>query len=236
MTPPADPARAVQDKQQQDAKALFERLQQIEVTDLNVPYSLGNSSVTLPAVLIRLLTLAVLFRLNSTHKWHAVFRQELLPQPLQTWLEIKDLAELAEQAKVNWIPAGVLLDTLAWQVARCLTQCSLPQPMAVIRQTIRDLLLREAVVSERGTGLESQLLAAAGKKRAPSLGCRVVGGVSATHRVHAGPSRFVAGHPRTLAGDPEVGVPAAGKAGSRAGGRTDRAAARLAGSLRARAV
>ncbi len=84
--------------------------------------------MTLPAVLIRLLTLAVLFRLNSTHKWHAVFRQELLPQPLQTWLEIKDLAELAEQATVNWIPAGVLLDTLAWQVARCLTQVRYPNP------------------------------------------------------------------------------------------------------------
>ncbi len=150
MTPPADPVRAVQVKQQQDAKALFERLQQIEVTDLNVPYSPEYSSVTLPAVLIRLLVLAVLFRLNSTHKWHAVFRQKLLPQPLQTWLDIKDLAELAEHATVNWIPAGVLLDTLAWQVARCLTQYSLPQPMAVIRQTIRDLLLREAVVSEGG--------------------------------------------------------------------------------------
>ncbi len=150
MTPPADPARAVQDKQQQDAKALFERLQQIEVTDLNVHYSLENSSVTLPAVLIRLLTLAVLLRLNSANKWQAVFRQKLLPEPLQTWLEIKDLAELAERATVDWIPAGVLLDTLAWQVARCLTQCALPQPMAVIRQTIRDLLLREAVVSEGG--------------------------------------------------------------------------------------
>ncbi len=149
-TPPAGPAQAVQDKQQQDAKALFERLQQIEVTDLTVHYTLEHSSVTLPAVLIRLLTLAVLFRLNSANKWHAVLRQKLLPEPLQTWLEIDDLAELAERATVDWIPAGVLLDTLAWQVARCLTQCQLPQPIAVIRQTIRDLLLRDATVSEGG--------------------------------------------------------------------------------------
>jgi hypothetical protein len=48
-TPPAGPAQAVQDKQQQDAKALFERLQQIEVTDLTVHYTLEHSSVTLPA-------------------------------------------------------------------------------------------------------------------------------------------------------------------------------------------
>jgi hypothetical protein len=143
-TPSADPAQAVQDKQQQDAKALFERLQQIEVTDLTVHYTLEHSAVTLPAVLIRLLTLAVLFRLDSAHKWHAVLRQKLLPEPLQTWLEIDDLAELAERATVDWIPAGVLLDTLAWQVAQCLTQCQLPQPIAVIRQTTGDLLLRDA--------------------------------------------------------------------------------------------
>jgi len=168
-TPPADPAQAVQDKQQQDAKALFERLQQIEVMDLTVHYTLENSSVTLPAVLIRLLTLAVLFRLNSAHKWHAVFRQKLLPEPLQTWLEIEDLAELAERATVDWIPAEVLLDTLAWQVARCLTQCALPQPMAVIRQTIRDLLLREAVVSEGGLVLNRSFWRRLAKK-----GCRAL--------------------------------------------------------------
>ena len=65
----------------------------------------------------RLLTLAVLFRLNSANKWHAVLRQKRLPEPLLTWLDIKDLAELAERATVDWMPAGVLLDTLAWQVA-----------------------------------------------------------------------------------------------------------------------
>ena len=139
-TPPAGPAQAVQDKQQQDAKALFERLQQIEVTDLTVHYTLEHSAVTLPPVLIRLLTLAVLFRLNSANKWHAVLRQKLLPEPLQTWLEIDDLAELAERATVDWIPAGVLLDTRAWQVARCLTQCQLPQPIAVIRPFSAGLL------------------------------------------------------------------------------------------------
>jgi hypothetical protein len=46
-------------------------------------------------------------------------------------LDSKDLAELAERATVDWMPAGVLLDTLAWQVAECLTQCALPQPIAV---------------------------------------------------------------------------------------------------------
>jgi len=95
---PADPAQAVQDKQQQDARELFERLQQIEVTDLTVHDTLEHSSVTLPAVLTGLLTLAVFFHLNSANKWHAVFRQKLFPEPLQTWLDIKDLAELAERA------------------------------------------------------------------------------------------------------------------------------------------
>jgi hypothetical protein len=99
-TPSDGPAQAVQDKQQQDAKALFERLQQIEVTDLTVHYTLEHSAVTLPAVLIRLLTLAVLFRLNSANKWHAVFRQKLLPEPLQTWLEIPKL-EPEQRAKLE---------------------------------------------------------------------------------------------------------------------------------------
>ena len=126
----SSPAEAVQARQQRDAESLFQRLREIEVRDLSVNYTLERSSVTLPAVLIRLVTLAVLFRWDSAQKWHACLGQQILPEPLRRWLQIDDLAQLADRATVDWIPAGVLLDTLSWQVARCLTECSLPQPMA----------------------------------------------------------------------------------------------------------
>jgi len=139
-----DPGQAVGDKQRRDAERLLNRLQQIRVSDLTIHYRLEGSSVTLPGVLIRLLVLAVLFRLNSARKWHLVLGRGLLPEPLRQWLGIERLADLVDQATVDWIPAKILLDTLSWQVTECLIECGMPQPVAVTRQTIRDLLLRDA--------------------------------------------------------------------------------------------
>jgi hypothetical protein len=139
-----DPGQAVQRKQQLDAKRLLNRLEQIQVQDLTIHYSLEASSVTLPGVLIRFLALAVLFRLNSAKKWHMVLRREILPEPVRQWLQIESLVDLVDQATVDWIRPKILLDTLSWHVTECLTQCGLPQPVAVTRQTIRDLLLRDA--------------------------------------------------------------------------------------------
>ena len=65
----SDAAEAVQGQQQLDAERLLQRLEQINVADLAVNYRLEKSSVVLPAVLVRLLALAVLFRLNSAKKW-----------------------------------------------------------------------------------------------------------------------------------------------------------------------
>jgi hypothetical protein len=47
-----------------------------------------------------------------------------------------------------------LLNTLSWQVAQCLTECAMPQPAAMIRQTIRNLLLPDATVSDGGIVLD----------------------------------------------------------------------------------
>lgn len=63
---------------------------------------------------------------------------------MRQWLKIESLAEMADQATVDWIPPKMLLDVLGWRVAECLTQCALPQPAAVIRQTISVLLVRDA--------------------------------------------------------------------------------------------
>ncbi len=145
-----DPAEAVRRKQRLDAECLFQRLEQIHLPDLTVNYTLENSSVGIPGVLVRFLTLSVLFRLNSPKKWHAALREPLLCEPLRRWLGFEELADLADQATVDWIPPRILLDTLSWQVAECLTQLAMPQPVAVIRQTIRDLVLRDAKVSEGG--------------------------------------------------------------------------------------
>jgi hypothetical protein len=62
---------------------------EIQVPDLTVNYSLEQSSATLPGVLLRFLTLAVLFRLNSAKKWHLALDEQLLPEPLRRWLMLK---------------------------------------------------------------------------------------------------------------------------------------------------
>jgi hypothetical protein len=147
---PPDPAQAVQRKQQFDAQRLYQRLDQIEVADLTVNYTLEKSSVILPGVLIRFLALAVLFRLNSPKKWHAALHEPLLPEPFRRWLDIEELADLVDRGRVDWIPPKVLLDTFSWQVAEILTNCAMPQPVSVIRQTIRDLLFRKAKIPDGG--------------------------------------------------------------------------------------
>ena len=53
---------------------------------------------------------------------------------------------LIEKATVDWIPPRVFTDTLTWQVIECLTRCGVPQPIAVVRQGIGDLLLRVAAL------------------------------------------------------------------------------------------
>ena len=213
-----DPAQAVQAQQQRDAEALFQRLAELVVKDLTVHYTLERSAVTLPAVLVRLVTLAVLFRLNSAKKWGAVLGQQILPEPLRKWLDIDDLAQLADRATVDWIPAGVLLDTLSWQVAQCLTECLLPQPMAVIRQTIGELLLRDAARSEGGLVLNRNFWRRVAEKGARSLSAELL--AECRQRIE-----FVLGQvdlskvtARALAGDPLVEAGTAGEAGGRAGG------------------
>lgn len=148
-----DPAQAIQQKQQLDVQRLLNRLEQIEFKDLTVRYSLAQSSVTLPSVLFRFLVLAVLFRLDSAKKWNSVLRRKLLPQALRQWLGIESLADLVEHATVDWIPSRIFLDTFSWHVTHCLTQCGVPQPVAVTRQIIRDLLLRDAQPCDGGISL-----------------------------------------------------------------------------------
>jgi hypothetical protein len=87
-------------------------------------------------------------------KWRFVLQQQLLPEPVGKWLRFERLADLVGLAKVDWVPPAILLDALAWQVADCLTQCAVPQPAAVIRQTIAVLLLRDAKQCGEGITLD----------------------------------------------------------------------------------
>ncbi len=150
----ADPALAVQNRQRRDAERLIERLQPIATRDLTINYTLEKSAVVLPGLLVRLLTLAVLFRLNSPKKWRLALKAKLLPEPMRRWLGIEELSDLVERATVDWIPPRVFADTLAWQVTECMTQSGMPQPVAVIRQAIRDLLLRDAKSCRGGIVLD----------------------------------------------------------------------------------
>ena len=98
--------------------------------------------------------MAVLFRLNSAKKWRLVLEQKLLPEAVRRWLGIGELADFVEQATVDWIPPRVFMDTLTWQVIECLTRCGVPQPVAVVRRTVGDLLLRGSKVSQNGLVLD----------------------------------------------------------------------------------
>lgn len=152
--PESTPAEDVQEQQQKDASRLMERLERVSVPDLTVSYTLEKSATVLPGLLTRFIAVAVLFRLNSAKKWRLALEQELLPEPMQRWLGIGELAELIEKATVDWIPPQVFIDTLSWQVIECLTRCGVPQPIAVVRQTIRWLLLRGSKVSQNGIVLD----------------------------------------------------------------------------------
>ena len=78
----------------------------------------------------------------------------IMPEPMQRWPGIGQPAELIEKATVDWIPPQVFIDTLSWQVIECLTRWGVPQPIAVVRQTIRWLLLRGSKVSRNGIVLD----------------------------------------------------------------------------------
>jgi hypothetical protein len=109
-----DPAEAVRQQQQQDARRLFGRLESLVIADLTIHYTLANSSVILPALLVRFIVLSVLFRLNSAKKWRVALGEEFLTEPLRRWLGIAQLEDLVNRATVDWIPPAVLLDTLSW--------------------------------------------------------------------------------------------------------------------------
>jgi hypothetical protein len=166
-----DAAEEIQRKQQRDAARLLRRLEQVGVADLTIHYRLEGSSATLPGTLIRFVVVSVLFRLDSVRKWHLAWSRKLLPEVVGRWLKVESLAEMAEYATVDWVPPQILLDTLAWQVGECLTQFGLPQPAAVIRQTIAALLLREAKRCGEGVTLDRSCwrrMAEKGKRRLPA--------------------------------------------------------------------
>ncbi|MHB8901865.1 MAG: hypothetical protein ACYC6Y_24175, partial [Thermoguttaceae bacterium] len=108
----------------------------------------------LPGLLVRFIALAVVFRLNSAKKWRLALEQRLLPEPVRRWLGIEELAELVEKGTVDWIPLRMFVDMLSWQVIECLTGCGVPQPVPVVRQAIRDLLLRGSKISQNGVVLD----------------------------------------------------------------------------------
>ena len=95
-----DPAEAVRRKQQLDAERLIERLGRLPVPDLTIHYTLQESAVVLPGVLVRLVTLAVVFRLNSAKKWNAALNERLLPEPLRRWLAVSELAARATAGRI----------------------------------------------------------------------------------------------------------------------------------------
>ena len=152
--PCIDAAKTIRNRQQGDAKRVLERLQRVDTPDLTISYTLHKSAVVLPGVLVRFIALAVLFRLDSPKKWRLALSREILPETARQWLGIQDLTDLVEQANVDWIPPRLFVDTLSWHVTECLTQCAMPRPSVVIRQTIRDLLLRGAKPSQGGLVLD----------------------------------------------------------------------------------
>ena len=55
--------------------------------------------MTIPAVMIKFVVLAVLFHLNSARKWHAALKSCVVPQTLLNWLGVRSLDALTEECR-----------------------------------------------------------------------------------------------------------------------------------------
>ena len=225
VMPESTPAEAVQKQQQKDATRLVERLEQVSVPDLTVSYTLEKSATVLPGLLARFVNVAVLFRLNSAKKWRLALEQKLLPEAVRRWLGIGELADFVEKGTVDWIPPRVFMDTLTWQVIECLTRCGVPQPVAVARRTVGDLLLRGSKVSQNGLVLDRRFWRTFAARSTRPCSAEVAEECQCPDRLRAGAGRPFRGARATLARRSRVERSGAHQAGGGASGPALRALA-----------
>ncbi len=92
---------------------------------------------------------------------------------LQKWLAADGLADLVDQATVDWAPPKVLLDTLGWRWPNALTQCVLPQPAATIRRSRDSAVAMPATLQGKALCFRQEVLAAGDREKEQRL---LVGG------------------------------------------------------------
>ena len=144
---PPKPVGKVMEIQGQD---LLDRCKQTPIPDLPITFSHRDPTVCIPGVVIRFVALSVLLRLDRPHKWRVALERGWVPQGLVEWLGVSHLESLAEEARVDWLPYGVWMNALTDEVGKWLIQVRQPRPRAVIRETIRQVLLHAHAVHDGG--------------------------------------------------------------------------------------
>jgi len=142
--------KPVRETQRTEVANALERCSQIQIHDLPVTFSSRNATVTLPAVLVKFVTLSVLLRLDKPNKWQAALEEDWIPSPLFEWLGERTLGDLSEAIEVNPIPPNLFVQVLAERVGVVLIEMRQPHASAFIQQTIRRLLFHKGSVRDNG--------------------------------------------------------------------------------------
>jgi hypothetical protein len=146
----AEPPDPVTEAQRMEAEGLLDRCTRMRVDDLVLTFSPGQDSITVPGVLIRFVTLSTLLGLDHPRKWQAALKGGWVPGKLADWLGIGSLEELAGAVRVGWIAPRRLVEVLSERVGVILIEMGQPRPGAVVRQTIRRLLVPKGCVRDGG--------------------------------------------------------------------------------------
>ena len=128
----------------------LDRCKETLIPHLPITFSHRDPTGCIPGVVIRFVALSVLLRLDRPHKWRVALERGRVPQRLVEWLGVSHLESLAEEARVDWLPYGVWMNALTDGVGQWLIQIRQPRPRAVIRDTIRRVLLHAHAVQDGG--------------------------------------------------------------------------------------
>lgn len=142
--------RIVEQARGLDADGTLQRCLKAEVEPIQITFSHRQDTVTLPASLIRFITLSVLFGLDQPRKWHTAWARNWLPSELWTWLGFHHLPQLAADTRLPWTPAHEFLQVLCERVGLLLIEIRQPRDAAWIRSTIRRLLFHKQGLQGQG--------------------------------------------------------------------------------------
>ena len=148
--PCSEPPDPVELARRLEGEGLLKHATEAQVEALSVTVSARKPTVTLPAELVRMGTLAVLFGLDRPNKWQAALGAGWVPEPLAAWLGVRRLEELAAKGNAGWIAPRVFIEALSERVGDVLVEWAQPRTRAQVRQTLRSLFFHRGCAKEGG--------------------------------------------------------------------------------------